>query len=145
MLVRYFKPLLIISTLTGLGVWLLGYGWSQVEINQRLDQGSISIEGIVLDASTRELSKDGQSSTLTVEYAPEGGPLVTRTFDADRTTYQSALATGKAMVSYLPDEPEVSRVSRFAELPYQILIGLGAVMLLSGGICLWMFMIGRPS
>ena len=143
MLVRSFKPLLIISVLAGVGIWLMAFGWSEVNVNQRLDQSSATIEGRVIDANTRELSKGGQSSTLVVEYAPGNQAAITRTFDVDGATYRKALATGRAMVSYLPGDPRVSRVTRFAVMPYQILIGLGAIMLLSGTICLWFFMSRR--
>jgi hypothetical protein len=145
MLVRYFKPLLIISVLAGVGIWLMAFGWNEVDVNQRLDQSTATIEGRVIDANTRELSKGGQSSTLVVEYAPGNQAAITKTFDVDGATYRKGLASGRAMVSYLPEDPRVSRVTRFAVMPYKILIGLGAVMMFSGAICLWFLMRRRAA
>jgi hypothetical protein len=55
---------------------------------------------------------------------------------SSRALSKAAQATGKAKVTYLPEDPQVSRVTDFAILPYQILIGLGGVMTLAGLSCL---------
>jgi hypothetical protein len=133
---RSFEPALIILSLLGVGIGLGGFGWIQVRTDSRLDQRSSVVEGRVIDAATRALSRGGQSSTVVVEYLPVQHDPITRKFDVDGSTYRAALETGKVDVAYLPDDPRVSRVTRFATMPYQVLIGLGGLMVLSGLFCL---------
>lgn len=74
--------------------------------------------------------------TIEVEYVPRGHPPITKVFDVDSGDYKSAVATGKATVTYLPEDPRISRVTKFAMLPFQLIIGLGCIMLLAGFSCL---------
>ena len=73
---------------------------------------------------------------------PEG-PL-TRNLSVDQSTYRTALETRKVTVHYLPKDPRISRVTRFATLPFQLLIGLGAAILFTGILYLFHFMRKRP-
>ncbi len=131
-----FKAVLIIVTLIGMGIGLSGFGWSRVRTDRLLDQSSDATEGRVVDSSVYKGSRGGEWPTLVVEYSPgEHGPI-TRSFDVDRSTYQTALATGKVRVSYRPEDPRISRITRFETLPFQILTGLGGMILLAGLFCL---------
>jgi hypothetical protein len=127
---------LIVSSLVGVGLWLLSFGWTRVSTDRKLEQGSAVVVGRVISAAARPLSKGGQSLTLVVEYRPPNHPAITKEFDVDAAAYKAAQAGGQASVTYLPGDPHVSRVTKFAILPYQILIGLGGIMLLSGLFCL---------
>jgi hypothetical protein len=129
------RPLLVIVFLTVVGSWLLVTGRNGVRANQLLDQGAAVVEGAVIDASTRALAKGGQSMTLVVEFTPLNRKPITRNFDVDSDTYRAALESAKASVTYLPQDPEISRVTRFAILPFQILAGFGAIMLVAGLAC----------
>lgn len=122
---------LTIVVLAGGGLWLLGYGWTQEQTDRRLDQGAAVVEGRVIRSSTQRLSKGGQSSTLVVEYTPVNHPAITREFAVDGDAYRAAQATGRAKVTYVPEEPRISRVTDFARLPFQLLIVLGGVMSLA--------------
>lgn len=132
---QHFKITLIISCLLGVGIWLLRIGWNDVQTDQRLERSSAVIEGRVISSTSRPLSKGGQSLTLVVEYLPKNHAAITKEFDVDSGDYRSAQATGKAKVTYLPEDPQVSRVTHFAALPFQILIGLGGLMTLAGLFC----------
>lgn len=132
---QHFKAILIISFLLGVGTWLLRFGWTHVQTDQRLEKSSAVIEGRVISSTSRPLSKGGQSSTLVVEYVPKNHAAITKEFDVDSDDYKSAQATGKAKVTYLPEDPQVSRVTNFAMLPFQVLIGLGGLMTLAGLFC----------
>lgn len=132
---QHFKTTLIISFLLGVGIWLLCFGWEYVKTDQRLEKNSAAVEGRVISSSSRRLSKGGQSLTLVVEYAPKDHASITKEFDVDSGDYKSAQASGKTKVTYLPEDPQVSRVTHFAVLPFQILIGLGGLMTLAGLFC----------
>jgi hypothetical protein len=71
-----------------------------------------------------------------VEYSPTSHKPITRKFAVNRSTYQTALETRKVIVNYWPDDPQISRVDRFETLPYQLLIGLGGMILIAGLFCL---------
>lgn len=138
---RLLEPLLCVSVLLGLGIGLLAFGWSYLRTDFQLDKKSATVEGRVIDGSTRQLSsKGGQSSILVVEYLPANHAAIIREFDVDSTTYKSCLETGKATVTYFPEEPQISRVTRFDSLPYQILMVLGGIMIVAGMICVRHFM-----
>jgi Protein of unknown function (DUF3592) len=137
------KRMLITITLIAVGTWLLVTGWAAVDSNRRLDMGAVTVEGRVIDTATEKLSKGGQSSTVTVEYLPGKPPAITRKIDVSGSDYRAALETGKVQVSYLPDDPEVSRVTRFAIFPFQFLAGLGGLILFSGLFCLGYFIVKR--
>lgn len=136
---------LVIVSLNAGGIWLLGFGWLHVRDAQRLDQSSAVVEGRVISHSTRTLSKGGQSSILAVEYTPTNQPMITKEFDVGSKDYDSSVATGKANVTYWPDDPHVSRITSFAMLPFQILIGLGIIMIAAGLLCLVHFLRRRRS
>ena len=137
------KALLITIFLLGAGLGLLGFGWGHVREHQRLDQSSAVAEGRVISSDTRPLSRGGQSSTLAVEYTPPNHAAITKTFDVNGDDFRMAQATGKVKVTYWPEEPRVSRVSKFSMLPLQILVGLGLIMLLGGSFCLRFVMWSR--
>ncbi|MBL9153844.1 MAG: DUF3592 domain-containing protein [Verrucomicrobiales bacterium] len=139
MLPRLLKPLLITTFLIGTGIWLIYFGWTRVQADQRLDQSSAVTSGRVVDAASRALSKGGQSSSLTVEYTPAGHAPITRKFDVDGRAYRSGVESGMVQVTYLPEEPQVARVVRFDPLPYWMLVGFGAIVLLAGLLCLGLF------
>lgn len=120
----------------GLGAWVLDSGWRHVRDDRRLQESSAEVEGRVVGSSTRELGKGGQSMTLVVKYAPEAHAPITKEFDVDSSDYKSALASGKAIVTYLPGDPRISRVTHFAILPFQFLIGLGGLMMAAGVFCI---------
>jgi hypothetical protein len=44
---------------------------------------------------------------------------------------------------HLPEEPQVSRMTEFAPLPFKILIWLGGIMIVGGLISIWHFMKNR--
>lgn len=137
------KAILVITFLLGMGSWVLSVGWRCVQEDQRLAQSSAETEGRVISGASRALSKGGQSLTVLVEYVPAGHAAITREFDVDSGDFRSAKATGKVTVTYVPDEPQISRVTKFAVLPYQFLIGLGGGMLLAGLFCLWHWLKNR--
>jgi hypothetical protein len=139
MVPRFLQPLLITVSLLGVGLWLMISGWTAVRTDQRLDQSSVVTSGRVVDGATRALAKGGQSSTLVVEYTPAGQAPITRKFDVDGSTHRSGLGTGTVEVTYLPEDPQVARVVRFDPLPYWILFGFGALVLLAGLFCLGLF------
>ena len=139
MLPRFLKPLLITTSLIGAGLWLIISGWTAVRTDQRLDQSSVVTSGRVVDGETRALAKGGQSSTLVVEYTPAGHDPITREFDVDGRTLRSGLESGTVEVTYLPEDPHVARVVRFDPLPYWVLVGFGAIVLLAGLFCLGLF------
>lgn len=138
-----FKQMLVTVTLIGVGAWLLITGWTAVEANRRLDRQAVTVEGRVIDAATEKLSKGGQSSSVTVEYLPGKPPAITRKIDVSGSDYRAALESGTVQVSYLPDDPKVSRITRFAIFPFQFLAGLGGLILLSGLFCLGYFIVKR--
>ena len=133
---HHSKVILIVGFLVGVGIWLLNFGWGYVQTARRLDQSSAVVEGRVISSSTQRLSRGGQYSTLVVEYTPANHPTITKEFAVDSDDYESAQATGKAKVTYLPKDPKLSRVTDFAIFPFHVLIGLGGIMLLSGLFCL---------
>ena len=57
-----FKAILTISFLTGVGIWLLNFGWTQVQTAQKLEQSSAVVEGRVISSSTKRGSRGGQYS-----------------------------------------------------------------------------------
>lgn len=140
MFFQHTKPVLITATLIGIGIWLLGFGWTRVRADRLLDQRSATTEGRVTDGWISTGSRGGKWSTLVVEYVPPLHAPITRNFDVNATTYETGLATRKVTVTYLPEDPRISRVTRFETLPFQLLIGLGAAILLSGFFCLWHFL-----
>ncbi|MCB1889848.1 MAG: hypothetical protein KDH20_19735 [Rhodocyclaceae bacterium] len=133
---------LVIAFLLGGGAYLTTSGWDNVYTLHRLEQASSAVEGRVLGKATRALSRGGQSWTLVVEYQPEGHPPLTKTFDVNGSTYRAAVASGVVRVTYHPDDPEVSLITKFAILPFQMLLGLGILMLLAGAFCVWI--VRRP-
>jgi hypothetical protein len=79
-----------------------------------------------------------------VEYSPTSHKPITRKFAVNRSTYQTALETRKVIVNYWPDDPQISRVDRFETLPYQLLIGLGGMILNAGLFCLMRYLKEPP-
>ena len=132
---HHFKAILISTFLLGVGIWLLCFGWNYMQTDQRLEKSSAVIEGRVISSSTKRGSRGGQYSALVVEYKPADSPAIRKEFDVGSSDYQAAQETGKARVTYLPEDPQVSRVTHFAALPFQILIGLGGLMTLAGLFC----------
>jgi len=130
------KFILIVSSLLGMGGWVTHFGWTRVQEDQRLVQSSAVTEGRVVSSASRALAKGGQSLTVVAEYVPKGHAAITKEFDVDSGDYKSAQATGRVTVTYAPEEPQISRVTKFAVLPFQFLIGLGGFMLLGGLFCL---------
>lgn len=126
------KPVLVIATLIGMGVGLLGFGWNRVRTDRLLDQSSAATEGRVIDSWVHTGSRGGEWPTLVVEYSPAAHEPVTRNFDVNQTTYQTALETRKVTVHYFPEHPRISRVTRFETLPFQLLTGLGGAILFAG-------------
>jgi hypothetical protein len=120
------------STVMVLGIGLAVFGWSRVRTDVRLDQRNAVIEGKVIDGFISTGMKSGQWSHLVVEYHPANHAPVRRTFDVDSQTYKSGLETRTSIVTYLPEDPQVSRVTRFSPLPYQILVWVGGLMALVG-------------
>lgn len=139
-----FKVILTVTTLIGMGIGLLGFGWNRVRSDQLLDQSSQQTEGRVIDSWVHKGARGGEWPTLVVKYAPAAHAPITRNFDVDQSTYQTALETRKVVVNYWPEDPQISRVTRFETLPFQLLIGLGGLILLAGLICLWHYLKGRP-
>jgi hypothetical protein len=131
-----FKAVLIIATLIGMGIGLLGFGWNRVRTDRLLDQSSAATEGRVVDSWVHKGSRGGEWPTLVVEYSPAAHEPITRNLAVDRSTYQTALETRKVVVNYWPKDPRISRVTRFETLPFQLLIGLGGIILLAGLFCL---------
>ena len=133
---EHLVAFLVAGFLMGCGLFLSYFGWNHLHTIQRLEQNPAVIEGRVVSKARRALSGGGQSSTLVVEYLPAAHPGVTKEFDVDGSAYRAAVATGKAMVTYLPEDPEISLITKFAVLPYQILLGLGLFMMLAGLFCI---------
>jgi Protein of unknown function (DUF3592) len=128
--------LLVTGFLIGVGAWLLGFSWLYVQKHERLEKSSVVVDGRMISSAKHPLSRGGQTYTLVVEYKPAEHPAITKEFDVDGTDYKEALDTGKTKVSYLPEDPHVSLVTHFAILPFQILIGLGGIILFAGLFCL---------
>jgi hypothetical protein len=128
---------ILAAVLIGVGLWVLSFNWTHVHTSQQLAKSAAVIDGRVISNSRQQLSKGGQSLTLVVEYTPDNHPPIIKEFAVDGDAYTLALATGTAKVTYLPRDPRISRVTEFASLPFQIGIGLGGLMLLSGLYCLW--------
>ncbi|MCB1909351.1 MAG: hypothetical protein KDH15_18465 [Rhodocyclaceae bacterium] len=128
--------MLVIAFLAGGGLFLSFFGWDHLHTIRLLEQNPAVTEGRVVGKATRALSRGGQSSKLVVEYTPAGHAAITKAFDVDGPTYRAAVATGKARVTYLPEDPAVSLITKFAVLPFQILVGFGALMVLAGLSCL---------
>jgi hypothetical protein len=137
------KPVLCITPMLVLGFGLMTFGWDRTKTNLQLDQRNASIEGKVIDGYITTGMRQGQWSHLVVEYQPVNHALIKREFDVDSRTYKEALETGKVTVTYLPDDPQVGRVTRFDPLPFQLLIGIGGLILLCGLICLASFIAAR--
>ena len=137
---KTFKAVLIIVTLIGMGIGLIIFGWNRVRTDRLLDQDSDTTEGKVIDSWVHTGSRGGEWPTIVVEYSPAGSQPITRNFDVNQSTYQTALDTRKVTVHFWPDDPKISRVVRFETLPFQILIGLGGFILFAGLVCLLHFM-----
>lgn len=137
------KALLITCLLLGGGLWLSAYAWMEVRISRRLDERGVAVEGRVVSQRTQTLSKGGQAFYVTVEYAP-GVPAITAEFPVDGSDYKTAATTGKAKVTCLPEEPRTARVTHFAILPFQLLLGLGALITLAGLVCAVMMLKSGP-
>jgi hypothetical protein len=133
---HHFKAILISTFLLGVGIWLLSFGWGHVQTDQRLEKSSATVEGLVISSSTRRGSRGGQYSALVVEYKPADSPAIRKEFDVGSSDYQAAKETGKARVTYLPEDPQVSRVTHFEVMPFWVLIVLGGLMILAGLFCL---------
>lgn len=125
-------PFLCMSTVMVLGIGLASFGWTRVRTDVRLDQRNAVIEGKVIDGFISTGLRGGQWSHLVVEYHPANQAPVRRTFDVDSQTYESGLETRTSIITYLPEDPQVSRVKRFSPLPYQILVWVGGLMALVG-------------
>jgi len=137
---RNLELLLCLSTVLILGIGLMAFGWSRARTDVRLDQRNAIIEGKVMDGSISTGMRGGQWSQLEVEYQPANHSPVRRRFDVDSRTYKAGLDNRKVTVTYLPEDPQISRVTRFSPLPYQILIWVGGIMGLGGLIALICFM-----
>lgn len=135
-----FKAVLITTTLIGIGIGLVAYGWNSVRTNRLLDESSATAEGRVVDSWVYTGSRGGEWPTLAVEYSPAAHGPVTRNFDVNQAAYQTALETRRVTVNYLPEDPRISRVTRFETLPFQLLIGLGGAILVAGLFCLVHYM-----
>jgi hypothetical protein len=130
------KAILITTFLLGTGLWLFVFSWTWVQDARRLDESSAMVEGRVISSSAKRLSRGGHSYTLVVEYAPVKHATITKEFDVGGGDFTTAQETGKAKVTYVPQEPQISRVTNFDVLPFQVLLGLGGLMLLGGMVCL---------
>jgi hypothetical protein len=131
-----FKAILVTAVLLGVGPWLFLFSWNHLQDASRLDQSAAVVEGHVIRSSSERLSKGGHSYTLVVEYIPANHAPITKEFDVDGGDFTTARETGKAKVTYVPEEPEISRVTHFAALPFQVLLALGGLMMLGGAGCL---------
>lgn len=140
---QHFKAILISIFLLGAGIWLLSFGWTQVQTDQRLEKSSATVEGHVISSSTTRGSRGGQYSALVVEYQPAGSPAIRKEFDVGSSDYQAAKETGKARVTYLPEDPQVSRVTQFEVMPFWVLIVLGGVMIFAGLFCVAHLLMSR--
>jgi hypothetical protein len=123
-----------------MGVGLTVFGWNRVRTDRLLDRSSAPTEGRVVDSWVHTGSRGGEWPTLVVEYSPAAHEPLTRNFDVDSSTYRTALETRKVTVHHLPEDPRISRVTRFETLPFQLLIGLGGAILFAGIVCLIHFM-----
>lgn len=129
------KALLITCILLGGGLWLSAYAWMEVRTARRLDEGGVAVEGRVVNQRTQALSKGGQAFYVTVEYEAPGVPAITTELPVDGSDYKTAASIGKTKVTYLPEEPRTARLTKFAILPFQLLLGLGALITLAGLVC----------
>lgn len=135
---QHFVPKLVTSALIGVGFWLVYFSWGHISTSNRLERDSAVTEGRVLSSATRRTGSRGQSYTLVVEYTPAGHSPMSRTFDVDGSAFTSATTTGTVPVVYLPGDPTIARVTDFAVLPFQLLLGFAVMVLLSG-----LFLLGR--
>jgi len=140
---RTIEPLLCISAVIMIGTGLMVFGWSRARADVLLDRRNAVIEGRVIDGLVSTGMRGGQWSHLVVEYRPANHSPITRKFDVDAATYRTSLDTRKATVTYLPEDPHVSRVTRFAPLPFQILIWVGGLFAITGFISLLLFLKSR--
>jgi hypothetical protein len=137
------KAFLCITFLLLVGIYLMASGWTRLKTDRQLDHRSAVIEGRVLDGYVSKGMRGGQWSHLVVEYQPANHAPITRKFDVDGETYKAALDTRKATVTYLPEDPQVSRMTKFAPLPFLVLAWLGGIMIVGGLISIWHFMKNR--
>lgn len=138
----FVRKLIIIFLLTT-GAWILMEGWSAISKAQKLSQNKAEVTGRVLNHSSRQLGKGGQSLQLLVAYTSASGTVITKSFDVDSSDYKTGLAKGTVTVTYWPEDPQVSRVTDFAILPYYVLVCLGMVMVLAGGVSLGLLLRDR--
>jgi len=128
-----------------IGVGLSLFGWSRLKNDLQLDQRNAVIEGKVINGYVTTGMRGGKWSHLVVEYQPPNHEPIRRKFDVDSTTYSSGLETRKTTVIYYPEDPQISRVTKFADLPYKILVWLGGAIALAGVIGLGCILRGVAS
>jgi hypothetical protein len=117
------------------------FGWVCVKDDLQLDQNSKGIEGRVIRGYSHPLTaRGGEPLRLIVEFQPLEQLSITLESDASGTIVKAELTTGKVEVTYSPEEPELSRITRFASFPYQFLIELGGLMILGNLLCLRRFL-----
>lgn len=129
--------------LTGVGTWLALYGWVEATTYRKLLDHGVPVQARVLEHSNDSYSRRSKSYSLKVEYTLPNQPPVARTFAVDGTAYHNAVETGTTTVRYLRSDPEVCRVGMPAILPYQILCGLGTMMLVAAGVVLGLIVSGK--
>ena len=140
---QHFKAILISTFLLGVGIGLLSFGWMHVQADQKLEKSSATVEGRVISSSTKRGSRGGQYSALVVDYKPGDSPAIRKEFDVSSSDYQAAQETGKARVTYLPEDPQISRVTHFEVMPFWVLLVLGGLMTLAGLFCVTHLLMSR--
>ncbi|NBX67050.1 MAG: hypothetical protein EBQ96_08655 [Proteobacteria bacterium] len=140
---KKLAPVLCIAALLAIGFFLMWFGWKNERTDLLLDQRNAVIEGKVIDEFKTSSTKAGTWSHLVVEYQPPNHAPITKEFYVDGAAYSVAIETRKATVTYLPEDPTISRVTKFDQVPYQILKWFGVVISLGNLILLVKFLKSR--
>ncbi|MBL9171246.1 MAG: DUF3592 domain-containing protein [Verrucomicrobiales bacterium] len=131
------------AALTGCFLLLVGgglafYGLSYTMLISALAREGVVAEAKVLGHEQGQYSRRSSHYSLTVEFTPAQGPVVTKTLDVDGSTYRPAVETGRVQMRYLPNDPERCMAGDMAILPFQIIGGLGCVMVLLAPLGWWL-------
>jgi hypothetical protein len=131
------------AVLTGCFLLLAGgglaiYGLSYTTLLSALAREGIVAEAKVLGHVQGQYSRRSSHYSLTVEFTPAQGSPVTKTLDVDGSTYRPAVETGRVQMRYLPSNPQRCMAGEMEILPFQIIGGLGCVMILLAPLGWWL-------
>lgn len=131
------------TALTGCFLLLAGGGLAFYGLSYTMLLSALAREGVVTEAKVLghvqgQYSRRSSHYSLTVEFTPAQGALVTKTLDVDGSTYRLAVETGRVQMRYLPHDPERCMAGSMAILPFQIIGVLGCAMILLAPLGWWL-------